>query len=120
MTPRLQTRLACFWAAAALYRQSLWQHHQAGGRSQERLAVGSSPMSLLARRGRSLPLRQLAALRLAAAAGLDACGSVPPPPPPPGGVPPAAGAAACLWRYDSPLLRHLSSVASEEVRLAAG
>ena len=76
-------------------------------------------MSSLARRARSLSLLNLAGLRLATAAGLDACGGLLPPTPPVG-VPPAAGAAARLWPYDSPLLRHLSSVAAHDVSFGAG
>lgn len=71
------------------------------------------------RRAASLPLRHLQLLR-AAASGLEQCmrsaaggggssgGSTATLP---------AGVASQLWRYDSPLLRHLSTVAEAEVRL---
>lgn len=63
----------------------------------------------LARRARGLRLRQLHALRQAAG-GMAGSWT-----PPLGGggsggsLPPAAPAAGQLWRYDSPLLRHLST-----------
>ena len=70
------------------------------------------------RRSRGLPLRQLQLLRQAAA-GLACTWQ---------GVPPGAAAGSAtgtllhaapssqLWRYDSPLLRHLSMAPETEVR----
>jgi hypothetical protein len=77
-------------------------------------------MSLAAiRRVRGLPLRQLQLLRQAAT-GLAACMQAAP-----GSGGSSSGSAAAqllgtpssqLWRYDSPLLRHLSTAVDTKVR----
>lgn len=69
------------------------------------------------RRGGHGALRQLHVLRQAA--GGLAGAWVPPLPPPCGSPPPAAPAASPLWRYPSPLLRHLHTTAAAAAEAAA-